>query len=84
MNWTLAIGLAAGFLTTLSFVPQIAKILKTRSADDVSRRMFVAVAVGLSLWLVYGILLGQWPMILWNSISLALALAILVLKMKFG
>ena len=84
MDWTLCIGLAAGFLTTLSFVPQLIKIWKTKSAEDVSRKMFIAVTVGMALWLVYGISLHQLPMIIWNSISLVLALAILFLKHRFG
>ena len=84
MDWTLWVGLAAGFLTTISFVPQLIKIWKTKSAEDVSRRMFVAVSVGMALWLVYGISLQQLPMIIWNTISLVLALAILFLKHRFG
>ena len=84
MDYTLAIGLAAGFFTTVSFVPQIRKIWKSRSAEDVSRRMFLAIAFGVSLWLVYGILLHQWPIIIWNALSLLFALSILVLKHRFG
>ena len=80
----MVIGLAAGVLTTVSFVPQIMKILKTKSAEDVSRKMFIAIAVGVALWLVYGILLKQWPIIVWNSVSLVLAGAILALKFKYG
>ena len=78
------IGFAAGFFTTVSFVPQITKIWKSKSAEDVSKKMFLAVAFGVSLWLVYGMLLQQWPIIIWNSISLVLASTILFLKYKFG
>jgi len=78
------LGFAAGFLTSMSFVPQIRKIWKTRSAEDVSRRMFLAVSFGLALWLAYGIILGEWPIILWNSISLVFAVSILFLKHRFG
>ncbi len=84
MDWSSAIGFAAGFFTTVSFVPQITKIWKSKSAEDVSKKMFLAVAFGVSLWLVYGILLQQWPIIIWNSISLVLASTILFLKYKFG
>jgi MtN3 and saliva related transmembrane protein len=84
VDGTLWVGFAAGFLTTASFVPQLIKIWKTKSAEDVSRRMFIAVSVGMFLWLIYGIALGQIPMIVWNSVSLVLALAILVLKHRFG
>jgi len=78
------LGFAAGFLTSMSFVPQIRKIWKTRSAHDVSRRIFLAVSFGLALWLAYGIILGEWPIILWNSISLVFAVSILFLKHRFG
>ena len=84
MDAAMLIGLAAGFLTTISFVPQIRKIWKTKSADDVSRKMFLAVAAGVALWLVYGILLEQWPIIIWNAVSLVLAGAILFLKQRYG
>ena len=84
MDWTLWLGLVAGFLTTVSFVPQLQKIWKTKSAEDVSRKMFLAIALGVILWVVYGIALKQVPIIIWNAISLILALAILVLKHRFG
>ena len=84
MDATLILGLAAGFFTTISFVPQIQKIWKTRSAEDVSKKMFLAVALGVALWLAYGIILEQWPIIIWNAISLVLAGAILALKYRFG
>jgi MtN3 and saliva related transmembrane protein len=80
----MAIGLAAGFLTTISFVPQLLKIWKSKSAEDVSKKMFLAIAAGVFLWLVYGVILGQWPIIIWNAISLVLACAILALKIRFG
>jgi MtN3 and saliva related transmembrane protein len=84
MDLTMLIGLAAGFLTTISLIPQVQKIWKTRSAKDVSRKMFLAFSVGVALWLVYGILMKELPMILWNSVSLALAAAILAMKLRFG
>ena len=84
MDFTMLIGLAAGFLTTISLIPQVQKIWKTRSAKDVSRKMFIAFSIGVALWLVYGILMKELPMILWNSVSLALAGAILTMKLRFG
>lgn len=78
------IGLAAGLLTTVSLVPQVAKIWKSKSAKDVSRRMFIAFCLGVALWLVYGILQKELPMILWNAVSLALGLAILAMKLRYG
>ena len=81
---TEVIGLAAGLLTTISLVPQVLKIWKTRSAKDVSRKMFFAFSTGVALWLVYGILKGELPIILWNAVSLVLGLAILAMKLRFG
>jgi len=78
------IGLVAGLLTTVSLVPQVMKIWKTRSAKDVSRKMFIAFCTGVALWLVYGILQREIPIILWNAVTLMLGLAILAMKLKFG
>lgn len=78
------LGFAAGFLTTIAFVPQVTKIWKSRSAGDVSLRTFVAFTIGVALWLAYGILLGEAPMIVWNAVTLVLAGAILAMKLKFG
>lgn len=77
------LGLAAGFLTTLSFVPQALKIHRTRSARDVSLGMFVAFTAGVVLWLAYGVMKRELPIILWNAITLGLALWILAMKLRY-
>jgi len=77
------IGLLAGLLTTVSLVPQVMKIWKSRSAKDVSLKMFAAFSVGVALWLAYGVLQQELPMILWNGVSLVLASAILAMKLRF-
>ena len=79
----MAIGLLAGLLTTVSLVPQVLKIWKSRSAKDVSLKMFAAFSVGVALWLAYGLLQKELPMILWNGVSLILATAILAMKLRF-
>ena len=84
MNLTEMIGLAAGFLTTVAFVPQVTKVWKDRSAKELSLKTFVAFSTGVILWLVYGVMLGQFPMILWNAVTLALVGAIVAMKLKFG
>ena len=84
MDLTGIIGLAAGFLTTVAFVPQVTKVWRTKSAKDVSLKMFIAFSIGVALWLVYGTMLGEWPIILTNAVTLALAVAVLVMKLKFG
>jgi MtN3 and saliva related transmembrane protein len=76
-------GIAAGTLTTASFVPQAVKIWKTRSAKDVSLGMFFVLATGVGLWVIYGIMAGALPVILANSVTLLLAVAIITLKIKY-
>ena len=78
------IGIIAGVLTTGAFVPQILKIWRTRKADDISLGMYSVFTLGVALWLVYGILIASWPVILANGVTLLLAAAVLVMKVKFG
>ena len=83
MDTTTLLGLVAGFLTTVAFVPQVHKIWKTRSAKDVSLPTFLAFALGVALWMVYGIVKQEPPIILWNAVTLVLAAAIVAMKLKF-
>lgn len=77
------LGLLAGTLTTISFVPQLLKTWRTKSAKDMSLPMLVSFCAGVLLWLVYGILLQATPIILANLITLILALIILGLKLRY-
>jgi len=74
------IGLVAGTLTTLSFVPQLMKTIRTRRTQDMSGVWLTCYICGLTLWLIYGLLLPSMPIILANSVSLLLTLPILVIK----
>ena len=78
------IGFAAGFLTTVAFIPQVARIWKSRSAKDVSLPAFATFTLGLGGWLAFGILKQDPPIILWNAVTLLLAGAILAMKIRFG
>lgn len=78
------LGYVAATLTTLAFVPQAVKTLRTRDARSISLGMYVVFATGLCFWLAYGIHLGSWPMILSNVVTLALALMIVALKLRHG
>jgi len=78
-----ALGLAAGTLTTLAFVPQIARILRMRHADDLSWWAFGALAVGSGLWLAYGVALGSMPIVAANAVTIALLAGILALKWRY-
>lgn len=73
------IGLLAATLTTFSFVPQVARIWRTRRAEDISLPAFSIFAAGVFLWLVYGILREDLPIILANAITFLLAASVLAL-----
>lgn len=81
-EWTTLIGLIAAICTTSSFLPQVIKILRSKRAKDVSLLMYAILTIGLFLWLVYGFILKDFPLILANSISLTLSLCVLLLKIR--
>ena len=78
-----ALGLLAGILTTTAFVPQVYKTWKTRSAKDLSLSMFLIFVLGVLLWLLYGILKRDLPVIAANAATLILAVTLLVFKLRF-
>ncbi|HVW74927.1 MAG TPA: SemiSWEET transporter [Rhizomicrobium sp.] len=78
------IGTAAACCTTGAYIPQVVKTWRTRSAGDISPHMFAIMATGTALWLAYGIMVMDWPVIGANAISLALTGTILVLTLKHG
>lgn len=84
MSPTDLIGSAAAFLTTASFLPQAWLSFKTRDVSGVSLMMYSVFTVGVALWLAYGLLLGSWPMVVANTITLGLALMILGMKLVYG
>jgi len=77
------IGLVAAICTTVSFLPQLVRVWRRKSASDISLSMFLLFSAGVFLWLVYGIGIGSAPVIAANVVTLALALAILVLKIRY-
>ena len=78
-----AIGLAAAICTTISFVPQLIRVWRLRSAREISLTMFLVFSLGTLLWLLYGIFIHSVPVILANAVTMALSLAILALKVRF-
>ena len=84
MRFITIIGLVAATLTTSSFIPQVIKSWREKSAKDLSLGMFVIFCSGVFLWLVYGILNQDVPVILSNAITLVLVSILLVLKIKHG
>ncbi|MDP4187982.1 MAG: SemiSWEET transporter [Bacteroidota bacterium] len=82
-NWITIIGMAAACLTTFSYIPQMIKVIKTKRTKDISVIMYFAIMTGIFLWLVYGICLKDWPIILANAISLVFTGTIFILKLKY-
>ena len=77
------LGLLAGALTTVAFIPQVVKIWKTRHTRDISLGMFAIFSAGVFLWLLYGIQIGATPVIVSNIVTLGLALTILIFKIRY-
>lgn len=74
------IGSFAGTLTTVAFVPQVVKTWRSRSTRDISLAMFLAFSAGVVLWMLYALLIGSWPILIANSVTLVLSGIILAIK----
>jgi MtN3 and saliva related transmembrane protein len=83
MNIIQLLGLTAGSLTTIAFLPQVIKTWKTRSAKDLSLGMFSLFCLGVVLWLVYGLMVKDVPVIAANLLTLLLASTLLFFKLRF-
>lgn len=83
MEYIDILGFTAGTLTSASFLPQLIRAVKTKSLDDVSLGMLMILASGVFLWLVYGMLIGAFPVIISNFVSFILVISIIVLKMIY-
>jgi MtN3 and saliva related transmembrane protein len=78
------LGLVAGFFTTFAVVPQIMRVVKLKSAREISILYNTAMLLGILLWLVYGIILGLVPIIIWNILGAVLIVLLLLSKLKYG
>ena len=81
MNAVTVVSLFAATLSMISFVPQAWAVIRSRNTDGISLKMYVITVVGFVAWLVYGVLLGQWAIIVQNVICLCLSSFILVMKL---
>jgi MtN3 and saliva related transmembrane protein len=79
--WVEVLGYAAATLTTAAFVPQVRHTLRTRDVSGISTGMYAVFTTGIALWLLYGLAVRAWPIVLANAITLGLAATILVLKL---
>jgi MtN3 and saliva related transmembrane protein len=78
------VGFVAAALTTFSFIPQAIRTIRTKETHGISLGMYVMFTVGIAFWLVYGLVLMSWPMILSNVVTLMLSGTILALNIRYG
>jgi MtN3 and saliva related transmembrane protein len=78
------IGYIAGTLTTAAFLAQVLRTLRHRRTKDISLGMYLMFCAGIGLWLVYGIFIHSWPVIIANAVTLVLSGTVLVMKIRFG
>jgi len=78
------IGAIAATITTLCWVPQAIKVVRTRETAAISLMMYLMLALGIAMWLAYGVLIGSWPLIGANAVTLVPVLAILGMKLRYG
>jgi MtN3 and saliva related transmembrane protein len=83
MIYAQVIGFIAATMTTVGFVPQALKIFKTRQTKDISLWMYVLFGTGVTMWLIYGIIKHDWPIILANLVTLMLVIPILIFKIIY-
>ena len=83
MNPTDLTGTIAATLTTVSFIPQVLQVWRTRHTKDISLGMYAIFTSGVVMWLLYGIALGSWPIIIANSITACLAGTVLLMKIRY-
>lgn len=76
------LGTVAGICSTASFVPQVIKAWREGDTEAISKRMYVVTVTAFSLWIAYGFVIGSLPIIVFNTLSLALSATILVLKIR--
>jgi MtN3 and saliva related transmembrane protein len=81
---TQTIGIIAGILTTGAFLPQVWRTWRTKSVEDLSLTMLVTFLLGIGGWLVYGIRLGEPPIVVSNLVTIVLTLILIGFKIKFG
>ncbi len=83
MQVEILVSAVAATLTTAAFVPQALHIIRHKETRAISLFMYVSFAVGVALWLLFGAMIGNWPIMVSNAITLLLALAIIAMKLKY-
>lgn len=83
MTWIDIVGHFGSFLSSVTFLPQVYKTWKTRSAGDLSLLMMLIVTTSTVVWLIYGIALQLWPVIICNAVICLLSLLLIFFKLRF-
>ena len=83
MSTEILVSAVAATLTTAAFVPQALHIIRYKETRAISLLMYISFATGVAFWLLFGVMIWNWPMIVANTITLALALAIIAMKLKY-
>ncbi len=83
INWISILGILAGCCTTGASVPQVLKIIKTKKTRDISLMMYCTVTLGVILWITYGLLIKNFPVVLANMVSFVLVTTILIFKIRY-
>jgi MtN3 and saliva related transmembrane protein len=83
MNWIEVVGLVGAFLSSITFIPQVYKAWQSKSVGDLSLTMILIVFTSTIVWLVYGVSLTLWPVILCNSIMAVLTMLLIYFKLTF-
>ena len=84
MDTTVAIGLIGAICTTIAFLPQVIKAMKTKSTKDISLIMYIIFTIGLFFWLTYGLLINSLPILFANLITIVLSFAVIFSKIRYG
>jgi MtN3 and saliva related transmembrane protein len=82
MTTAASIGILAAILTTTAFVPQVIRVIRTGDTHAISFWMYLMFSTGVALWLIYGIMLDLWPVIVANAVTLVLALIVIYFKIR--
>jgi MtN3 and saliva related transmembrane protein len=83
MGYADLIGALAAVLTSVAFLPQVFRVLRTRSARDISLGMYSAFTTGVACWIAYGLMIGAWPVVAANLVTFVLACTVLLLKLRY-
>lgn len=83
MDKTQIVGIIAGTLTSVASIPQLVKIIQKKKVEDISLGMVLFLILGISVWVYYGILRNDWPVIITNSFSLLVNITLLILYKVF-